>query len=547
MVRSVFRARVAVASALVVGAITSACSQSATSTFPPKYQPPQYARPTAAATAIGAYPGQTTQPQWPAPRWTPVPPPIGGWPTAGATALPYPGNNFQDPGVNPFENPNRDPFSTFAMDVDTASYAVARRYIEDGNLPDRSSVRLEEFVNAFDYGYAQPQSGAFAINVDGAPTPFVGSRSLLLRVGIQARSVPEAYRKPVALTFVIDTSGSMADGQRLETVKRSLGLLLSRLRPDDTIAVVRFGNDASVVVNPTSAANAQQIMGAINQLEPDGSTNAQAGLELGFSLASDMLRPGTTDRVIIASDGVANVGLTDAHALLDELDRQVQSGIDLVSIGVGMGNFNDALLEQLADRGNGFYAYINDQQEADQVFGTRLVGTLDTVAKDARVQVEFNPSAVAAYRLLGYEDRAMPDSDFSNPAADAGEVGAGHAVTALYEIEPTWTGQPILGQVSLHWIDPDSNARLALTHDIAMTDFASDYFQATPGFRLAAAVGAFAETLRQSPYATGYTLNDVAREATSLMSSFGDSAGVIEFAHLAQAAAAMNDGQISDW
>jgi Ca-activated chloride channel family protein len=349
------------------------------------------------------------------------------------------------------------------------------------------------------------------------------------------------------LTFVIDTSGSMADGDRLETVKRSLNLLVSRLRADDTIAIVEFSNDASVVLNPTSAGATSQIVGAIGRLEPDGSTNAQAGLELGFDLASSMLRPGVTDRVIIASDGVANVGLTDPDALLGELDRQVAAGIDLISIGVGMGNFNDALLEQLADRGNGFYAYINDQTEADDVFGTRLVGTLDTVARDARVQVEFNPNTVSAYRLLGYENRAMPDSDFSNPTADAGEVGAGHSVTALYEIEPTGNADPMLGEVRLHWIDPQSGARLALNEAITSAAFASDFDAASPGFRLAATVGGFAENLRQSPYAAGYSLADVARVASSLTGSFGDQLDVVQFVHLTQTAASLGGSAVSDW
>ena len=231
-------------------------------------------------------------------------------------------------------------------------------------------------------------------------------------------------------------------------------------------------------------------MNAIASLTPTGSTNAQAGLEMGFELASSMLQPGGTDRVIIASDGVANVGLTDANSLLARIDSAVQSGIDLVSIGVGMGNFNDALLEQLADRGNGFYAYINDQTEADKVFGTQLTGTLDTIARDARVQVEFNPAAVASYRLLGYENRSMPDSDFSNPSADAGEVGAGHSVTALYVIQPTWGSDPTLGQVSLHWVDPGSGARQAATADISTAEFARDFYSAKPSFRLAATVGA---------------------------------------------------------
>lgn len=551
MVSSLRPKRSLLGSVAVVAVIATGCSQAANPTFPPNNQPPQQARPpVAAATQAAAYPGRTAPP-WPAPRWTPQPQPaqpgLPGAPSAAASSAPYPDNNFADPGVNPFVSPSRDPFSTFAMDVDTASYAVARRYLDDGNLPDRDSVRLEEYVNAFDYGYVQPTSGAFAISVDGAPAPFVNPRSVLLRVGIQARSVPESVRPPVALTFVIDTSGSMADGERLETVKRSLNLLVSRLRADDTIAIVQFSNDASVVLNPTSAGATSEIVDAIARLEPDGSTNAQAGLEMGFDLASSMLRPGVSDRVIIASDGVANVGLTDPDSLLGELDRQVAAGIDLISIGVGMGNFNDALLEQLADRGNGFYAYINDQTEADDVFGTRLVGTLDTVARDARVQVEFNPNTVAAYRLLGYENRGMPDSDFSNPTADAGEVGAGHSVTALYEIQPTGNADPTLGEVRLHWIDPQTSARLALDQAITSASLASDFYSASPGFRLAATVGGFAETLRQSPYASGYSLADVARVASSLMGSFGDQLDVVQFVHLTQTAASLNGSAISDW
>ena len=260
-----------------------------------------------------------------------------------------------------------------------------------------------------------------------------------------------------------------------------------------------------------------------------------------------MLRPDVTDRVIIASDGVANVGLTDADSLLARIDNGVRAGIGLISIGVGMGNFNDALLEQLADRGNGFYSYINDQVEADRVFGTQLTGTLDTIARDARVQVEFNPNAVAAYRLLGYENRGMSDGDFSNPTADAGEVGAGHSVTALYEIEPTWGSDPTLGAVRLHWIDPDSGARLALSRDITTGDFAHDFYSSSPSFRLAATVAGFAEILRQSPYANGYSLADVSREATSLTGFFDGQADVAEFARLAQAAANLQGQPQSAW
>jgi len=474
------------------------------------------------------------------PAATPVPP---AWATAAPTGAPFPDNEFEDAGVNPFVDPGRDPFSTFAMDVDTASYSVARRFIEDGYMPDRDSVRLEEFVNSFDYGYQPPTDGAFAIHVDGAPAPFVGSRALLLRVGIQARQVPDAARPAVSLTFIIDTSGSMSMDNRLELVKNALGLLVSRLRADDSVAIVEFGSQARVVLTPTSAAEPEAIHAAIAALRPDGSTNAQAGLELGYDMATLGHRAGALDRVVLASDGVANVGLTDANSILQRIDREVSSGVELVSIGVGMGNFNDVLLEQLANRGNGFYAYINDRREAERVFGSQLTGTLLTVARDARVQVEFSTDAVARYRLLGYENRRMADVDFDNPAADAGEVGAGHSVTALYEVEPAWGRAPFLGTVRLHWLDAASGAPLELVRDVELPDMGDDYASAAPSFRLAATVAGFAEILRESPYVSGFTLDDVAREAASLASAFEARMDVIEFAQLVQDAARIGSGR----
>jgi Ca-activated chloride channel family protein len=464
------------------------------------------------------------------PAVTPVPPP---WPTEA----PYRDVQFEDAGVNPFVDPLRDPFSTFAMDVDTASYSVARRFIEDGYLTDRDGVRLEEFVNSFDYDYQPPTDGAFAIHVDGAPSPFVGSRAVLLRVGVQAREVPDEARSPVSLTFVIDTSGSMQMENRLELVKNALILLVSRLRADDSVAIVEFGPDARVVLTPTSAAEPEAIVASISRLAAAGSTNAQAGLELGYNIAARGHRPGALDRVVLASDGVANVGLTDADSILQRIDREVDAGVELVSIGVGMGNFNDVLLEQLADRGNGFYAYINDRREAERVFGGELTGTLLTVARDARIQVEFRSDAVVRYRLLGYENRRMADEDFRNPAADAGEVGAGHSVTALYEIEPAWTRGGFLGTVRLRWLDAVTGREEQLLRDIDLADLADDYYSAGPSFRLAATVAGFAEILRDSPYATGFTLDDVSREATALASSFDGRVEVLEFAHLAQSAA----------
>jgi Ca-activated chloride channel family protein len=472
--------------------------------------------------------------QWPtaAPWWGP---------TAQSWPAPTTAPDFSNPGVNPFQDPNVDRYSTFAMDVDTASYCVTRGFLENGQMPDRDSVRVEEFVNAFDYGYQPPSDSAFAIHLDGGHTPFIGSDSILLRVGIKARDVAASQRPAVGLTFVIDTSGSMA-GDKLDLVKHALGLLVSRLRADDKVAIVAFSDSASIVLNPTSASDPTTITNAINSLQSAGSTNAQAGLELGYDLAEQAIHAGISSRVVLASDGVANVGLTDADSMLSRIDREVSSGVDLVTIGVGMGDFNDALLEQLADRGNGFYAYVNDRVDAEKVFGDQLVGTLDTVARDAKIQVEFRPEAVSRYRLLGYENRALPDQEFRDPYVDAGEVGAGHSVTALYEIEPAWGSDGFLGTVRLRWTDPVTGAEGSAVADIDLNQFGSEFFNAGPSFRLAAIVAAFAESLRDSPYASGYSLDDVAREADAILQAFPGDQDVQILRDLTSKAAQLDKG-----
>lgn len=476
---------------------------------------------------------------WPtAPPWVPAPtaaPTSAAWWPTQAPA------DYPSPGVNPFKDPNRDRYSTFAMDVDTASYSIARSHLENGSLPDRAGVRVEEFVNAFDYGYAAPTDSTFAIHLDGGHTPFISANSILLRVGIKAREVPASQRPSVSLTFVIDTSGSMA-GDKLDLVKHALQLLVSRLRGDDTVAIVAFSDDATLVLRPTSAAESWNIHDAIDELQSTGSTNVQAGLELGYDLATLGHRAGANDRVVLASDGVANVGLTDADSMLQRIDREVSSGVDLVTIGVGMGEFNDSLLEQLADRGNGFYAYVNDRVDAERVFGDQLAGTLETIARDAKVQVEFRPEAVSRYRLLGYENRAIADEDFRDPSVDAGEVGAGHSVTALYEIEPARSSDGFLGTVRLRWTDPATGNEGSAVEDIDLNQLGSEFFNSGPSFRLAAIVAAFAESLRDSPYANGYSLADVAREADAISGSFPGDQGVAILRDLTSKAALLDKG-----
>jgi len=359
----------------------------------------------------------------------------------------------------------------------------------------------------------------------------------MLRIGIQALEIPEESRAPVSLTFVIDTSGSMDMENRLELVKAALGLLVSRLRADDSVAIVTFNDSANVILNPTSAAELQAILAAIGGLRPGGSTNVQHGLELGYDLAALGHRFGALDRVVLASDGVANVGLTDADSILARIDREVDAGVELVSVGVGMGNFNDVLLEQLANRGDGFYAYVNDRVEAERLFGSELIGTLQTVARDARVQVAFRPEAVLHYRLLGYENRRIADVDFTDPYVDAGEVGAGHSVTALYEIEPNWGRDGFLGEVRLRWVDPETGFERELTREIDLFAMGDDFPSTGTSVRLAATVAGFAEILRESPYVSGYTLSDVARAAGELSRIFEGRADVEEFRQLAETAA----------
>ena len=345
---------------------------------------------------------------------------------------------YQDPGVNPYVPADRDRESTFALDVDTASYAIAQRYVMDGNLPDPASVRVEEFVNAFDQDYAAPTDGTFAISSDGGPSPFLDDGEVLLRIGVQAKEITRLERPDAALTFVIDTSGSMAREDRLGLVKQALTFLVDRLRPRDTVAIVEFGTDAQVILEPTVRPGRRphpvgDRLAAAQRLDqrrgrPRGSAT---------SSPSDALREGGINRVILASDGVANLGNTDPESILARVRPDAEQGIQLVTVGFGMGNYNDVLMEQLADKGDGFYAYVNQLDDARTLFGEQLTSTLDTVALDAKAQVEFNPDVVEAYRLVGYENRAVPDSEFRNDEVDAGAIGAGHASTALYALRLT--------------------------------------------------------------------------------------------------------------
>jgi Ca-activated chloride channel family protein len=441
-------------------------------------------------------------------------------------------NTFQTYGVNPYEDAYEDHLSTFALDVDTASYSVARRYVNEGSLPPAEAIRVEEFVNYFDQGYPTPSDIAFGIYADGAASPFDYDGTYLLRIGVQGYEVPEWQRKPAVLTFVIDVSGSMDRENRLGLVKQSLDMLIERLDRDDTVAIVVYGSEARIVLNPTLGSETFQLQAAIHSLRPEDSTNAEAGLRLGYQVAMQAYQPGATNRVILCSDGVANVGKTGPEAILDEIRGYVSEGIYLTSVGFGMGNFNDVLMEQLANDGNGNYAYVDTLEEAEKLFVEDLTSTLQVIARDAKVQVDFNPEVVSRYRLIGYENRAVADQDFRNDYVDAGELGAGHSATAVYAVQLQPGAQGRIATVQLRWEDPDTYEVHEINGNFNTWDLDSSFSEADPRYQLAILAAYYAEVLRHSPWAADVSLDQLYDYAAPLMRTLGADPEVVEFYNL---------------
>ncbi len=441
-------------------------------------------------------------------------------------------NRFQDYGIRDFVDTDDDPLSTFALDVDTGSFTIGRQYLDDGSLPPRESVRVEEYVNAFDYDYDEPRRESLGISIEGGPSPFDDDNHLV-RIGIQSERLDEDDRPAAALTFVIDTSGSMDQGGRLELVKEALEELVEELDESDTVAIVEFDDDPSIVLEPTRVDDVDDILRAINRLSPGGSTNVEGGLELGYDLAGDAFDDDKVNRVILLSDGVANVGLTDPDGLAEMIRRDADRGINLLTVGVGMGNFNDVLMEQLADQGDGFYAYVDTEDEAERLFEDDLTATLVTLALDAKVQVEFDEDIVEEYRLIGFENRGVLDSDFRNNDVDAGEIGAGHSVTAIYEVElergVDLDDTDELGEVRLRWQVPGSDEVIEIDRDIELHDIAERWGSTSESFQLAVVVATFAEVLRDSPFAADIDLDDLEDEVDAL----ADRTGVREIEELA--------------
>lgn len=475
-------------------------------------------------------------------------------PSTGGTTEPndqaYGDMFFQAYGTNPFIDTEDDAQSTFGIDVDTASYTMARSYLERGNLPPADAIRVEEFINYFDYDDPAPRSKDFAVVAEGAPSPFASTaRTYLLRFALKGREIAESQRKSAVLTFVVDVSGSMNRENRLGLVKRALRLLVEQLDSGDAIGLVVYGSNGQVLLEPTS--DHTRVLAAIESLRPGGSTNAEEGLVLGYSTARRHFREGAINRVILCSDGVANVGRTGPDSILARIGSEADEGIELTTVGFGMGNYNDVLMEQLADKGDGNYAYVDDLDAARRVFVENLSGTLETIAGDAKIQVEFDRNVVQSYRLLGYENRDIADRDFRNDAIDAGEIGAGHQVTALYEVKlrsaSPRRGNPNVATLRLRYKSKRSGKVVEDAVNLRRSDLAGSWAKGSRGLQLAATAAEFAEVLRGSYWAKDSDLSGLAQRVRGLAHSGSWDSDLAEFTELIERAARLRGATTGGW
>ncbi|MBK8010787.1 MAG: von Willebrand factor type A domain-containing protein [Deltaproteobacteria bacterium] len=431
------------------------------------------------------------------------------------------------------------PYSTFAIDVDTAAYSLARRSLAEGHLPDLASVRVEEFVNYFNYDYQAPpsaRSNLFSIEVDGARLPTDASKRIL-RVGIQARRLSATTRLPVNLVFLVDTSGSMSSSDKLDLAKRSIMIAVEQLGIRDRVAIVTYAGGVSRPLAPTSAKNFEQIRRAVASLESGGGTAMESGMDLAYRTAAEMLNDGSLTRVIVMSDGDANIGYASPQEILKRIDGYVKEGVTMSTIGYGTGNYRDDMMETLADHGNGNYAYIDTERQAQRVFGLYLMRMLQDVAQDVKIQVEFNEKAVRTHRLIGYENRKMADRDFRDDRKDAGEIGAGHSVTALYELalEPEVSPEDNLATVRVRAKEPRGVKAKETALAVAVSTVAPAFAEASNDLQFATAVMAGAELLRFSPHAEGWSFGQIAAIAHRVAKSDPDRQEFVSMMKQAQA------------
>lgn len=432
---------------------------------------------------------------------------------------------------NPFLSVGSSPLSTFGIDVDRASYANVRRFLRDGQRPPIDAVRIEELINYFPYDYAAPRGGhPFAVHTEVVAAPWNPSHRLV-RIGLKGESLEAEELPPNNLVFLLDVSGSMQSPDKLPLLKTALSMLVNELRPTDRVAIVVYAGAAGLVLESTPGSQKRRILGALEELEAGGSTAGSAGIRLAYEVAQRNWIDGGNNRVILATDGDFNIGPSSDSELRRLIERKREEGTFLTVLGFGTGNYQDAKMEQLADHGNGNFAYIDDVVEARKVLVTEMGGTLHTIAKDVKIQVEFNPARVQAYRLIGYENRLLAAEDFANDKKDAGELGAGHTVTALYEVIPVGAelDVDVYNADSLRYQTPparrgvtDSSELLFVKlrykrpgeHESTLLSVPvqDEVGQPSVDLRFASAVAAFGMILRDSPYGAA-TWSDVARWA----------------------------------
>jgi Ca-activated chloride channel family protein len=461
---------------------------------------------------------------------------------------------FQHYGTNPTVDTAEEPFSTFSIDVDTASYSIARAMLNAGQLPDPASVRVEEFVNSFKYDYPPPATSTgksaapFSIVSEAFPSPNRKGYHVLL-LGLRGRVIEAAARPPANLVFVVDVSGSMSLGSRLENVKSALGVLTDQLREDDTVSIVVYGSDARIALPTASGAEKARIKSTLASLYPEGSTNAQAGILLGYQVAErardariEKLGPHMVTRLIVCSDGVANNGVTDADGIFATVSKHAQEGIELSTVGFGMGNYNDVLMERLAVKGQGRYAYVDSLAEAKKNFVENLGGELVNIARDVKIQVEFDKAGVEKYRLLGFENRKLAKRDFADDSVDAGEIGAGHEVTALYEVKLK-PGADRIGWLRVRSKPaglgaPDQSS--LVENELSTRLVRNSAAKASPLSRLALVSSAFAEKLRGSYWVRALSYDDVKALWSSLPADLRARGDVKELGALIDKASALD-------
>jgi Ca-activated chloride channel family protein len=455
---------------------------------------------------------------------------VASYSIAPAPPMPYQQDvdteRYQHQQDNAVQLAAEHPVSTFSIDVDTGAYANVRRFLNEGRLPPQDAVRVEEMINYFDYDYAPPTSREqpFSVSTEVAAAPW-NSQALLMRIGIKGFEVAAQQRPAANLVFLIDVSGSMDSPDKLPLLKNAFRLLTDQLSSRDRVSMVVYAGSSGVVLEPTPGDQKFRIQEALARLSAGGSTNGASGIERAYQLARSTFVKGGINRVVLATDGDFNVGTVNFEALVDMAERERESGVALTTLGFGTGNYNDQLMERLADAGNGNYAYIDTLSEARKVLVSQLNSTLFTIAKDVKIQVEFNPAEVLEYRLIGYENRMLAREDFNNDKVDAGEIGAGHRVTALYEVVPvgtkgridplrygassaTATGRGELANVRLRYKKPDADTSQLLEYPIRRNSVLTAD-KLSPDFRFAASVAAFGQLLRGGKYVGKFSYGDV--------------------------------------